>query len=360
MDQLNAYRILGIPQGSSPQEIKEAYAALSKRYHPEEHPEEFQQIHEAYSVLMKKNRRRKPERQTPQTNLFGEPEERNQEAEREPRRPERQGEPSWDFYDVPQQTEKQDGIPETSSEPSWDFESALHRAERQEQADIHEVTLRALSEMKILLTPGYMHKLKLFRAFFKKPEYQEALKGPEFMAGFAALLQDTYLKKRIYDYFIDYYRLRGASYSELIPEARRLYDVLQKKRGMQAKNKENTAYIIPAAILPAARVVVRDFDSLKAGAPGIIGIIILVIAGIWLYRKLYENHSGIFSQVMLALLVMLIQIVVMFSGLGGWLFGDIEAGDVIAVLLFMLAGIWLIGLGIAKIILMIRNRVRKK
>ena len=47
MYESEAYEILHIKRGSSQEEIKEAYAALSKKYHPEEHPDEFQQIHEA-------------------------------------------------------------------------------------------------------------------------------------------------------------------------------------------------------------------------------------------------------------------------------------------------------------------------
>lgn len=56
MDQLTAYRILNLCPGCSIEEIKEAYAVLSKQYHPEEYPEQFQQIHEAYRFLMKMNR----------------------------------------------------------------------------------------------------------------------------------------------------------------------------------------------------------------------------------------------------------------------------------------------------------------
>lgn len=415
MDQLTAYRVLGISEGSSVKEIKEAYAALSKMYHPEEHPEEFQQIHEAYSLLirMSRGRNRSAERRQPSMEMeftgrqeeheerprsqeyrFEERDERREEQKkkqetehvwqefeadhpidsrtqpditknRERQEKEREEERRWreldgkvqrGMEDAPEFQEEQD----KASEPEWDFDSALHRAEQRERADAHELTLRALSEMKILLTPEYMHKLKLFKAFFAKPEYQEVLKSPEFIGQFALLLQNTHLKKRIYDYFIDYYRLRGMTYNQLIPEARALYDVLEKKRGMQAKSKENAAYIIPAAILPAVRVSLRNVDFSKELVIGLGSLILLLIFGIWLYRKLYENHSSIFSQAMIALLIMAVQLVVLFSGAGAFLFGSMEAGDVISVLLFALAGIWLLVLGIAAVILKIRNRARKK
>ena len=57
MDQLTAYQILGLVQGSTLEEIKAAYATLSKQYHPEEDPEKFQEIHEAYMTLTRRRRR---------------------------------------------------------------------------------------------------------------------------------------------------------------------------------------------------------------------------------------------------------------------------------------------------------------
>lgn len=42
MDELRAYKVLGLEPGASREEIKEAYARLSKEFHPEECPEEFQ------------------------------------------------------------------------------------------------------------------------------------------------------------------------------------------------------------------------------------------------------------------------------------------------------------------------------
>ena len=57
MDELTAYQILKLEPGSSTDEIKEAYSQLSKQFHPEEYPEEFQRIHDAYRTLTRRNRR---------------------------------------------------------------------------------------------------------------------------------------------------------------------------------------------------------------------------------------------------------------------------------------------------------------
>lgn len=45
---MNCWKVLGIEPTSDKKEIKKAYARLLKQYHPEENPEEFKQIQEAY------------------------------------------------------------------------------------------------------------------------------------------------------------------------------------------------------------------------------------------------------------------------------------------------------------------------
>lgn len=53
MNRLEAFHILGIDDTEDKKKIKRAYAALVKQYHPEEHPEKWQEIHEAYETAMK-------------------------------------------------------------------------------------------------------------------------------------------------------------------------------------------------------------------------------------------------------------------------------------------------------------------
>lgn len=62
------YRILGIKEGSSKEEIKKAYRTLSKKYHPDLNPnnkeaeENFKKVSEAYEILTGKQ---KPKNQEP-------------------------------------------------------------------------------------------------------------------------------------------------------------------------------------------------------------------------------------------------------------------------------------------------------
>ena len=56
------YRVLGVPQGASDDEIKAAYKRLAKKYHPDlndgssEDEKKMAEINEAYDMLMKRDR----------------------------------------------------------------------------------------------------------------------------------------------------------------------------------------------------------------------------------------------------------------------------------------------------------------
>jgi len=64
--QQDHYRVLGVPRTATAAEIKKAYRALAKRYHPDgkgkTRSEEFVLVREAYDVLSDPERRRKYDR----------------------------------------------------------------------------------------------------------------------------------------------------------------------------------------------------------------------------------------------------------------------------------------------------------
>ena len=48
---MDDYKTLGLEQGASQKEIKRAYFSLVRKYSPEEAPEKFREIREAYEHL---------------------------------------------------------------------------------------------------------------------------------------------------------------------------------------------------------------------------------------------------------------------------------------------------------------------
>lgn len=49
---MNCFDILGIEPTDNVREIKRAYAEKSREVHPEEHPVEFERLHEAYEEAL--------------------------------------------------------------------------------------------------------------------------------------------------------------------------------------------------------------------------------------------------------------------------------------------------------------------
>ncbi len=63
---MNPWTILGIEQTSKLEIIKNAYAEKSKIYHPEDAPEEFQKIHQAYREAIKLAKTTKAQQKKPE------------------------------------------------------------------------------------------------------------------------------------------------------------------------------------------------------------------------------------------------------------------------------------------------------
>lgn len=403
MDQLTAYRILRLEPGCSLEEVKAAYAALSKEFHPEEQPEEFQRIHEAYRLLIKGSRRqrssdgnnydqdfhevlrrteerlwkeqsqqelnfdeilRQAEEELPQNepeevlqNGENEPEEvlQNEEENGSEETPESRAE--YKFDEVLRQTQRRSA--EEESPEKYDFESVLRQDEQNERERLRKLCQKALVEMELILSPQYRNNIKIYREFFDKNEYQEILRNPEFLAGFCRMLEGSNLKKEIYSYIIDAYRLRGADPDSLKPEIADLYRVLERKGGMK-KKKNGWAFVIPVAFLAAIR------SGMKAGVRAarithnsgafiVVCILVVILCFfIWLYRKLTEKHSSIFAQFIIALCLTLSQFIMLGVEAYAPLIG-VTGSDTVGFLLFALGCIWLIVLFIVAVARKIRK-----
>lgn len=406
MYESEAYEILHIKRGSSQEEIKEAYAALSKKYHPEEHPDEFQQIHEAYMTLRKRSRgqrseRRNPEQEpktmdaedasvgeaaekvTPKSNhqgTFSEEElegtEQNtntSEKSTDSTEAEAQGEyqevtEDYGIEDYAEKKAENQTVWESQSESAqqepalqYDFDEVIEESERKDAQRLILLIQKALVEMEMLLKPPYCNKLKLFQQFFQKPEYQTALKQPVFMARFADMLADSRLKPMIYDHIIEYYRFRGLNPADMYEEAAKLYYVLDDKRGMKKKKTGLLQSLLPIAAIACIRAGTRS-ANVGTGAGNFFGflfVVVLILVVIFaLYRQLYKNHSSLFAQAILALLLIISQFVVLMGDFYKPFMGE-DTGIVLAVFLFLMGIIWLIGVGIAAVIKKLSSLKRK-
>ena len=348
MDKAQAYAVLRIEPGCTQEEIKEAYAALSRQYHPEEYPEEFQQIHDAYRML----RRREQRHHTihPVT-VAGTKETDSQSADitaLEEADPE-----TSSGVSAEQELEEQTENPEQSEAvPQYDFDEVIEEEQREEEQKQIYFIQKALIEMEMLMKPQYCNKVKLFQEYFRKAEYQEILKQPVYMGMFAELLENSRLKPVIYDHIIDYYRFRGLNPEDMYEGAAKLYRVLDEKRGMKKKKTGTLQTVILVGAVAGVRAGTRSVSS-DSGAGklfGFLAVLVIVIALMFLlYRQLYKNHSGLFAQAITAVLLTVSQFIVLMGDFYTPLMGT-DAGTGLAVILFLLGGVWIIGVGIAAVV----------
>ena len=318
MDKAQAYAVLRIEPGCTQEEIKKAYAALSRQYHPEEYPEEFQQIHDAYRMLRRQEQRQhtihpvtvtgtkeadsqlgdvteEADLQSADINALEEtelqPVEVNVTEEADPE--------TSSGVSAEQELEEQTENPEQSEAvPQYDFDEVIEEEQREEEQKQIYFIQKALIEMEMLLKPQYCNKVKLFQEYFRKAEYQEILKQPVYMGMFAELLENSRLKPVIYDHIIDYYRFRGLNPEDMYEGAAKLYRVLDEKRGMKKKKTGTLQTVILVGAVAGVRAGTRSVSS-DSGAGklfGFLAVLVIVIAlMILLYRQLYKNHSSLFA-----------------------------------------------------------------
>lgn len=306
MDKLTAYQVLRIKSGSTREEIRAAYSALSKEFHPEEHPEEFQRIHEAYLTLTREARGRR--RSGAQSAGIGMPGD-NGEVHGSGRISGAQDDDGDNDNGGTEGTMQDDdgGTEGTAQDDNgdndnggtgvhtYDFDRVVWLAEHQRQEAEEAGILKAVSEFQRLLSPECADRVILFREFFKRASHQDVLRKQQFLSEVSELLWTVELKKEIYDCIIDTYRLKEITPDPCEQGLWKLYEVLEKKRGIYAGRKEKRlrfgmiGVVIVLLILPGMLTAKGLADSrissvLQLGA--ILAIILILV-----YHELNERYS---------------------------------------------------------------------
>ncbi len=359
MDQLTAYKVLGLEPNSTPEEVKNAYATLSKQYHPEEHPEEFQKLHEAYVTLTR--RRPRGGVQTPQREertLYHEEQttyhEKPAYQEGENTSCENQETKQLNFEELKYEQEAH-AEPETVE---YSFEEAMQKAQMEEEAKSHELVLEAAAELKLLVSPKYKHDLKAFKAFFEDKKYETIIKRADFLEKLCDVLEESKLKKPFYYYMIDFYRLRGYDPNELSQVGLRLYQILDEKAGMKKPVNPGIYGGVAAGVmagLRAARPSIRGNQALSM----IVLLVVLIALGVLIYKKLRGSHSALLWQAVIAIVLIVSQFAVIMTDFYGTIFGTVDDGILVATLIMMAALAWLVAVIAAAIIKAIIRLIKK-
>lgn len=293
MDQLTAYRVLGLTSDASIEEVKEAYARLSKEYHPEENPEEFQRIHEAYTTLTRRGRR------ASQTTLV-EPSAVKQTASV------KQEETDLVFRRI------EDSKEEIKEDAGYDFDKGIHQAQANENQKLFQQMIQADRELKMLFASGNYKSPNKFKAFFARKEFARALYTREFISGLIQCLSKEKLKPELYSFLIEFYRLREIEWENLSTEAQKLYQVIDSRytikkdtyKAQRTVNKYAMFAIIWFVVIRNWSRLTKIFEGNDFQLGDIVGNVILYIliagVGVWIYKMIRRQRSTYFAQAVVA------------------------------------------------------------
>lgn len=198
----NPYDILGIDRGADKKAIKRAYAELVKRYHPEEQPEEWKRIHDAYEQAMEQvsAKKQKVSVLVPQEAAEQEKDLTNTVKVLEPKEapntptetPEVQAQPQMQSLSAEQQDKLEDIF--------GDVEKVVHeQLEEQQKSDQKKIdrelqTIRQLTKKKRLRFPDE------WMNFFSRRNLLPIISQRDFLMGMGDCLTSKMIDDEVYVY----------------------------------------------------------------------------------------------------------------------------------------------------------------
>ena len=199
---MNCFTVLGIEPTTEKKKIKRAYAAKSREFHPEEHPEEFQRIHDAYEEALawaERNVESEVEQQMPEEPRqmeMGATEQENpvhsDEDSEESFREEEAGEPSVQLEEDSR-----------TWDSDWDrqFQNMADASERQ-GADDREIRKIMEQCISLYLNEKERNKLYHWKDILEEPAYREYFRTKTFVESWYHFL-DTHrmFDAAIWQYF---------------------------------------------------------------------------------------------------------------------------------------------------------------
>ena len=408
MDKLTAQKILGVSPQASKREIKKAYAAMLRMYHPEDYPEEFQKIQEAYETLNKggfpgegsgndgfsegafsenEGFRKEEEWQ----------EEQEQKEENRGEQSEDDWEDAWESLDKDEEAwkrrqqeeqerrQQQEELRKRQQEEEYrrarqreeeyrrkiqeeeyrkareelDFEKIEWKAREEKKLKDKALIAAALKDLELIVnTSSRRHRLKSYEEFFAKEEYKEVLFLPECVEGVCRILENTRLKREVYDIFAREYHMREYKPEQLKPGARKLYHILDEHCRF---GKKRHRYQIGAGIFVAVLVLLRSLMRATDDNDWFYFLLVLVIAGLyWGYHWLLKYYSRWRIHIIYSLGITASQFIMLMTDAYTPLLGNRDAGEVFGAMVFLGGSLYFAVTLAAYILAGISHKIRRR
>ena len=203
---MDIYQVLGISPTRDKKIIRKAYAGLIRKYHPEEHPEKWKEIHDAYTIAMQ----RADQEEVPAVSI-SKPKNEEQRPQREEQKPQHEEQtpqqqeqnPQEKNAEVRRKSENRKGETKQPEEDLFGNLEKLTETAKKEQQEERQRQLKTAIEQ--LNTPCEPKKLQFlqWQEFFGKEEYQWAVRQGEFLYELANRLRGHVMGRRLYRFLLD-------------------------------------------------------------------------------------------------------------------------------------------------------------
>lgn len=203
---MNIYQVLGISPTRDKKIIRKAYAGLIRKYHPEEHPEKWKEIHDAYTIAMQ----RADQEEVPAVSI-SKPKNEEQRPQREEQKPQHEEQtpqqqeqnPQEKNAEVRRKSENRKGETKQPEEDLFgNLEKLTETAKKEQQEERQRQLKTAIEQLNTLCEPKKLQFLQ-WQEFFGKEEYQWAVRQGEFLYELANRLRGHVMGRRLYRFLLD-------------------------------------------------------------------------------------------------------------------------------------------------------------
>lgn len=302
MDKLKAAEILKISVDASQREIKRAYARLLREYHPEEYPEEFKKIQEAYESLKEKDSGRSDE-------------------------------PIYREKPLHKEQSVQRDTQQHREEPGIDFEKVEWKAQQEEKLRQEAAIELAGKELEMIVSSNSLkHRLASYEKFLQDERYKDILYEDGFIGQACEILRYADLKKEVYAVFADAYHFREYQPEQLKPSARRFYEIIRQHCSFTKKHGKAK---IVNTLLVTAYVSLRMYRSTGASW-GVAFLLLLTFVVMYNgFSKLVRIYTRWRIHMMYSLFIIVSQLIMLLGDIYRKYLGIGDNGDVLGAFLFM-------------------------
>ena len=203
---MDIYQVLGISPTRDKKIIRKAYAGLIRKYHPEEYPEKWKEIHDAYTIAMQ----RADQEEVPAVSI-SKPKNEEQRPQREEQKPQHEEQtpqqqeqnPQEKNAEVRRKSENRKGETKQPEEDLFgNLEKLTETAKKEQQEERQRQLKTAIEQLNTLCEPKKLQFLQ-WQEFFGKEEYQWAVRQGEFLYELANRLRGHVMGRRLYRFLLD-------------------------------------------------------------------------------------------------------------------------------------------------------------